>query len=137
MTNCRADYSPPAKLPEFGVIEPARVLNQDELFVVIRDNYPVSPGHVLVVARRAVARFAELTREEQNRLLVWIGWAQGHLTATLRPAPDGFNFGLNDGPAAGQTVRQFHFHIIPRYAGDVPDPRGGVRMVIPAKARYW
>lgn len=53
------------------------------------------------------------------------------------PEPDAFNLGLNDGPAAGQTVSQLHFHVIPRYHGDVPDPRGGVRWVIPHKAKYW
>jgi diadenosine tetraphosphate (Ap4A) HIT family hydrolase len=51
--------------------------------------------------------------------------------------PDAFNIGLNDGPAAGQTVDHVHVHVIPRYAGDVPDPRGGVRWVIPGKADYW
>jgi diadenosine tetraphosphate (Ap4A) HIT family hydrolase len=53
------------------------------------------------------------------------------------PKPDGFNLGVNDGAAAGQTMAQFHFHVIPRYAGDVADPRGGVRWVIPDKAKYW
>lgn len=53
------------------------------------------------------------------------------------PAPDGWNIGINDAPAAGQTVPHLHIHLIPRYAGDVPDPRGGVRWVMPDKARYW
>ena len=60
---------------------------------------------------------------------------RGRLMAELRP--DGFNVGVNDGPAAGQTVPHAHVHIIPRRAGDVPDPRGGVRWVVPAKAQYW
>ena len=64
------------------------------------------------------------------------GWTQQHLTSNLEPPPDAFNFGLNDGQAAGQTIAQFHFHIIPRYAGDIPDPRGGIRHIIPTKARY-
>jgi diadenosine tetraphosphate (Ap4A) HIT family hydrolase len=51
--------------------------------------------------------------------------------------PDGFNIGVNVGAAAGQTVGHVHLHLIPRYAGDVPDPRGGVRWIIPAKAQYW
>jgi len=70
-------------------------------------------------------------------LIEWIGWTQGYLEKTLVPPPDGFNLGINDGEAAGQTMGQFHFHVIPRYRGDVPDPRGGVRWVIPSKARYW
>ncbi len=55
----------------------------------------------------------------------------------LDPKPDAFNLGLNDGPAAGQTMPQLHFHVIPRYTGDVPDPRGGIRHIIPSKAAYW
>jgi diadenosine tetraphosphate (Ap4A) HIT family hydrolase len=124
-------------LPAFGEIEPARVLALDDLFAVVHDKFPVSPGHALIIARRSVARFQELTPAEKARLLTWIDWTQQQLTSSLKPPPDAFNFGLNDGPAAGQTITQFHFHIIPRYTGDVPDPRGGIRNVIPSKARYW
>ena len=124
-------------IPEFGKLAAENIIAHDDLFVVIRDKYPVSPGHSLIIARRAVARFQELTQEEKTRLLFWIDWTQKHLTTTLKPTPDAFNFGLNDGLAGGQTKPQFHFHIIPRYTGDVPDPRGGVRYVIPSKARYW
>jgi len=124
-------------LPIFGEIEAARLLAMDDLFAVVSDRYPVSPGHTLIIARRPVTRFQELTGTEKARLLVWIDWTQEHLASSLSPAPDGFNLGINDGPAAGQTVLQLHFHVIPRYTGDVPDPRGGIRHVIPAKARYW
>jgi diadenosine tetraphosphate (Ap4A) HIT family hydrolase len=124
-------------IPVFGRIGAEDVLAHDELFVVLRDKYPVSPGHMLIVARRSVALFHDLTQQERMRLLFWADWTQRHLTETLTPKPDAFNFGLNDGAAAGQTKPQFHFHIIPRYTGDVPDPRGGVRNVIPSKARYW
>jgi diadenosine tetraphosphate (Ap4A) HIT family hydrolase len=121
----------------FGRIEADRILAEDDLYTVARDNYPVSSGHTLIIARRAVARFTDLTPEEKARLLHWTDWAVQHLQASLKPVPDGFNIGLNDGKAAGQTIPQLHMHVIPRYAGDVPDPRGGVRWVIPAKARYW
>jgi diadenosine tetraphosphate (Ap4A) HIT family hydrolase len=124
-------------LPAFGDIEPSRVLASDDLFAVIQDKFPISPGHALIIARRPVARLQELTPGEKNRLLVWIDWTQQHLTSNLKPSPDAFNIGLNDGQAAGQTIAQFHFHIIPRYTGDVPDPRGGIRHIIPTKARYW
>jgi diadenosine tetraphosphate (Ap4A) HIT family hydrolase len=130
-------FEPDIMLPAFGVIERDRLLAADELFVVVRDKFPVSPGHSLIIARRGAARFQELSDDERTRLLKWISWTQEHLASTLKPAPDAFNFGLNDGPAAGQTIPQFHFHVIPRYAGDMADPRGGVRHVIPAKARYW
>jgi diadenosine tetraphosphate (Ap4A) HIT family hydrolase len=124
-------------LPGFGDIDVARIIAFDDLFAVIQDKYPVSPGHTLIVVRRLASRFQELTSIEKTRLLTWIDWTQQHLARNLSPAPDAFNFGLNDGPAAGQTIVQLHFHVIPRYAGDVPDPRGGVRQVIPSKARYW
>lgn len=121
----------------FGPIEKERILAEDELFVVARDKYPVSPGHTLVIIKRSVARFGLLTPDEKLRLWKWVDWGIDHLQRTLTPSPNGFNLGLNDGPAAGQTVPQLHFHIIPRYTDDVSDPRGGVRHVIPAKACYW
>jgi len=124
-------------LPAFGLIEPERVLATDDLFAVVSDKYPVSPGHTLIIPRRLLARFRELNAVEKARLLELVEWAQRHLEATLVPVPDGFNLGMNDGQAAGQTMQQFHFHVIPRHGGDVADPRGGVRWVIPAKARYW
>jgi diadenosine tetraphosphate (Ap4A) HIT family hydrolase len=125
------------KLPVFGEVEPGRVLALDDLFAVVSDKFPISPGHTLVIARRPVARFQDLTAAEKARLLVWIDWTQENLATRLSPAPDAFNLGLNDGPAAGQTMPQLHFHVIPRYTGDVPDPRGGIRHIIPSKARYW
>ena len=134
-----ATTPPPEELtlPVFGVIEPGRVLAQDELFVVVRDRFPVTPGHMLIIPKRAVQRLRELTSEERIRLMEWVLWAQDRLIREGdSPALD-FNVGLNDGPAAGQTMPQFHLHVIPRRTGDVPDPRGGVRWVIPEKAKYW
>ena len=124
-------------IPVFGLVESERIIARDKWFVVIRDKYPVSKGHCLIIPRRAVARFQELTSIEKPRLLHWIEWTQNYLVANLFPSPDAFNLGTNDGQAAGQTMEQFHFHMIPRYRGDVPDPRGGIRWVIPSKARYW
>jgi diadenosine tetraphosphate (Ap4A) HIT family hydrolase len=123
-------------LPAFGMIERERVLSVDELFAVVRDKFPVTPGHTLIIPRRSLGRFSELNAAERVRLLELVDWAQRHLAA-MEPAPDGFNLGVNDGPAAGQTMPQFHFHVIPRRSGDVADPRGGVRWVIPEKAKYW
>lgn len=125
------------KLPAFGVIERERVLAVDDLFAVVSDKYPVSPGHTLIIPRRALTRFQELNAAERLRLLEWVDWAQNHLLSTHAPPPDAFNLGANDGKAAGQTMPQFHFHVIPRHEGDVADPRGGVRWVIPGKAKYW
>lgn len=123
-------------LPAFGVIDCERVLAVDELFAVVKDKFPVTPGHTLLIPRRTVLRFAELNGEERARLLELVDWVQQHLAA-MTPVPEGFNLGVNDGKAAGQTMPQFHFHVIPRRAGDVADPRGGLRWVIPEKAEYW
>jgi diadenosine tetraphosphate (Ap4A) HIT family hydrolase len=129
--------TPPLKLPAFGEVEPSRLLAVDDLFAVVSDKFPISPGHTLIIARRSVARFQDLTSAEKARLLVWIDWTQQHLASHLNPTPDAFNLGLNDGPAAGQTMPQLHFHVIPRYTGDVLAPRGGIRRIIPSKATYW
>ena len=98
----------PITVPLFDEIETARVLALDDPFAVIADKFPISPGHRLIVARRPVARFQELTAAEKTRLLAWIDWTEQHLTEQLSPVPDGFNLGLNDGPAAGQTMPQLH-----------------------------
>ena len=124
-------------LPAFGLIEPGRVLATDDLFAVVSDKFPVSPGHTLIIPRRALTRFQELNALEKSRLLEWVAWAQSRLQQTLTPAPEAFNLGVNDGKAAGQTMPQFHFHVMPRHSGDIVDPRGGVRWVIPEKAKYW
>ena len=124
-------------LPAFGLVEPERVLATDDLFAVVRDKFPVAAGHTLIIPRRALTRFQELDAAEKSRLLKWIEWTQERLQLTLSPPPDAYNLAINDGKAAGQTMPQFHFHVIPRYHGDVVDPRGGVRWIIPNKAKYW
>ena len=124
-------------LPAFGRVDPNRVVARDRWFLVIHDKYPVSEGHCLIIPRRPAERFQDLTATEKKRLLHWVEWTRNHLEEVLVPRPDGFNLGANDGAAAGQTIGQFHFHVIPRYRGDVPDPRGGIRWVIPSKACYW
>jgi diadenosine tetraphosphate (Ap4A) HIT family hydrolase len=121
----------------FGLIEPERIIAQDDLFLVAADKYPVSRGHTLLILKRAAARFTDLTQGEKTRLIHWLDWSIAHSQKTLQPKPDGFNIGTNDGAAAGQTIPQLHWHVIPRYAGDVRDPRAGIRFVIPERARYW
>jgi diadenosine tetraphosphate (Ap4A) HIT family hydrolase len=102
--------------------------------VAIPDAHPVSPGHCLVLPKRHEPDFFELTLEEQTEI--------GELLWELRELLEAeyhtrsFNVGVNAGPAAGQTVEHAHVHLIPRYEGDVPDPRGGVRWVIPDRAAY-
>jgi diadenosine tetraphosphate (Ap4A) HIT family hydrolase len=103
--------------------------------VAIRDGFPVSEGHTLIIPKRHIGSLFEATAEEQAALFDLLGFARQQLLEELKP--DGFNIGINDGSAAGQTVMHLHIHLIPRYAGDQPDPRGGVRWIFPDKAAYW
>ena len=105
------------------------------LAYAIRDNYPVSPGHTLIIPHRHIPTWFDATRDEHLAILDLIDQVRADLLATPNP-PDAFNIGINSGPAAGQTVPHLHVHVIPRYTGDVDDPRGGVRFVIPHKANY-
>lgn len=125
------------KIKTFGKIEQNRIIEEDDLFMLVYDKYPVSPGHTLIIAKRPIVRFSELTKKEKIALMGWIGWAVHYLEESLESKPGGFNIGLNDGKVAGQTIAQLHFHVIPRYSDDVTDPRGGIRHVIPSKAKYW
>ena len=112
-----------------------RLVDANELAVVIRDGFPVSKGHSLVIPRRHVASWFDVSREEHTALIDLLARARRQIDEEFHP--DGYNIGINDGPAAGQTVRHLHIHLIPRYAGDTEDPRGGVRWVFPHKAAYW
>ena len=108
----------------------------DPLCFAIFDRFPVSPGHVLVITRRVVPTFFECSGEEQLALMKLVGEVKRLLDERLDPQPDGYNVGFNCGSAAGQTVPHVHVHVIPRYCCDMPDPRGGVRHVIPEKGNY-
>jgi len=99
------------------------------------DSYPLNPGHVLIVPRRHVASWFEATAAERDEMLRLADDARRIVVEKHRP--DAFNLGINDGAAAGQSVPHVHLHLIPRYAGDVREPRGGVRWIIPDRAAYW
>ena len=120
----------------FSAIPEAEWVCANELAFAIFDSYPVSPGHVLVITRRVVATYFECTAAEQAAVMELVGEVKALLDERLDPTPDGYNVGFNAGAAAGQTVPHVHVHVIPRYAGDMPDPRGGVRHVIPEKGNY-
>jgi superfamily II DNA or RNA helicase/diadenosine tetraphosphate (Ap4A) HIT family hydrolase len=111
------------------------VVAQNEWAVAIPDGFPLSHGHTLVIPKRHEANVFDLTGPEQRALLELVGIVRARLAKDLNPY--GFNIGINIGRAAGQTVDHAHIHVIPRVQGDVADPRGGVRWVIPAKANYW
>jgi diadenosine tetraphosphate (Ap4A) HIT family hydrolase len=112
-----------------------RVLAENKTCLAIRDGYPITPGHALVIPRRHVASIFDLSEEELSDLWKLLRQARDVIQASH--SPSAFNIGVNDGPAAGQTVAHVHVHLIPRYAGDVSEPRGGVRWIIPSKAAYW
>ena len=112
-----------------------RVLDERETAFAIRDGFPVSPGHTLIIPRRHVGSFFEVTDAERADLMSLLAAARDDLDREFRPA--GYNIGINDGAAAGQTVPHLHIHLIPRFEGDRDDPRGGVRWVLPDKAAYW
>ena len=112
-----------------------RVFYEDELVLGLWDAYPVSEGHALVITRRHVANWFDASPDEQAAVMRGVEVARAEIEKTRKP--DGYNVGFNAGEAAGQTVPHLHVHVIPRLRGDVADPRGGVRWVIPAKAAYW
>ena len=112
-----------------------RIVGHATLALAVLDGFPVSPGHTLVVPRRHVARVFDLDADEHSAIWAMVAEVRSGLAERLRP--EGFNIGLNDGLAAGQTVMHAHVHVIPRFDGDVADPRGGIRWVIPTKAAYW
>lgn len=112
-----------------------RVIRETANCVAFLDRYPVSEGHALVVPREPVSSLYAL--DETIQAEIWDLARQVRDVLLRRFAPDGFTIGVNDGAAAGQTVPHAHVHVIPRYAGDSPDPRGGIRWVLPEKAEYW
>lgn len=109
------------------------VVLQNALAYVRYDNHSLSRGHVLVVPKRHVADFFDMTKDEQAAVLELLGEARRQLQVTL--SPDGYNIGVNIGAAGGQSRMHVHVHLIPRYAGDVPDPRGGIRCVLASSRR--
>jgi len=112
-----------------------RVLLQNQNCLALYDGYPVTRGHTLIVPRRHVSSVFELSAEEVAEIWKMIALARQILLQ--KAGAEAFNIGVNDGRAAGQTIDHAHVHLIPRYSGDVPDARGGIRWVIPAKADYW
>jgi len=121
-------------IKNFFEIPSDRHIGQTEHFFLIYDGFPVSPGHILIISKELRMDYFELTVQEKEDLANAILLAkqlieEGH-------SPDGYNIGMNCGEAAGQTVFHFHCHLIPRYIGDMENPRGGVRHCVQGKGRY-
>ena len=109
------------------------ILNSDLVFAVY-DKYPVSKGHILVIPKRHVRNYFDLNKNEMAS--IWEMVTQVKTILDSKNKPQGYNIGFNVGEAAGQTINHVHIHVIPRYTGDMEDPTGGVRHVIPWKGRY-
>ena len=110
------------------------IIASSSLSVAFFDCFPVSPGHALIIPKRHVSSFFDLSQEERQDLLNLADSVKQIVEE--RYHPDGYNIGVNVGEAAGQSIFHVHMHLIPRYQGDVPNPRGGVRGVIPDKQNY-
>ena len=111
-----------------------KILFVNDYFFIIRDGFPVSPGHLLIISNELRKDYFELTAEEKVALPAVIDIAKNIIEKEYQP--DGYNIGMNCGETAGQTVFHFHCHIIPRYTGDMENPRGGVRHCIKGKGNY-
>jgi diadenosine tetraphosphate (Ap4A) HIT family hydrolase len=121
-------------MQNFLDIPKERILATTENFFIIKDAFPVSPGHLLIISHIVRKDFFELTSEEKQELMACIELAREIIKNEYNP--DGYNIGMNCGQAAGQTVFHFHCHVIPRYIGDMENPRGGVRHCVAGKGDY-
>lgn len=110
------------------------ILAENDLAIAFYDAFPVNPGHTLIIPKRHVANYFELTEEECVAIQALLKIVKD--TVEERFNPDGYNIGVNVNAAAGQSVFHVHMHLIPRYKGDVENPKGGVRGVIPSKQKY-
>jgi len=120
---------------KFCNIDASRIIREEDAGFIIRDGYPVTLGHTLIIPRMHVSSLFQLDVDEQSKLFILMNKAKNILDNEF--SPDGYNIGINDGVAAGQTIQHLHIHLIPRYKGDQGDPRGGVRLIFPHKAKYW
>src|SRR5687767_264856 len=118
----------------FLAIPPDECIAGNRSAFAVWDRFPVSPGHALVISRRLIATWWEATPEERADLFALVDDVKRRIDSDYQPA--GYNVGFNAGPVAGQTIAHLHLHVIPRYPADVPDPRGGIRHVIPELGNY-
>ncbi len=119
----------------FCCIDKKRIVLRNKTVIAIRDAFPISLGHTLIIPKRHIASFFETNNEEREGLIEVLERSKEILDEEF--GPDGYNIGINDGVTAGQTVMHVHIHLIPRYKGDSNDPRGGIRWIFPEKAQYW
>jgi Diadenosine tetraphosphate (Ap4A) hydrolase and other HIT family hydrolases len=111
------------------------ILFENQSGFVIRDGFPITDGHTLIIPKLHIASFFDIILEQRNDLFTLVDQAKADLDTQYQPAS--YNIGINDGEAAGQTIAHLHIHLIPRYNEPDKDPRGGVRWLVPEKADYW
>ena len=117
----------------FCQLPTARIVRERASAVLVWDAYPLSPGHALVIPRRHIGSWFDTTDDERADMLALLDEAKALVAQQHDPA--GWTIGINDG--CPPTVPHLHMHLIPRHPGDTPDPRGGVRWVLPQRAAYW
>jgi diadenosine tetraphosphate (Ap4A) HIT family hydrolase len=110
------------------------IIAESAIAYAIYDKFPVNDGHVLIIPKRHCSNYFDLTFKEQVECILMLNKVKDIVSAKFNPS--GYNVGINVGEKAGQTVHHVHIHLIPRYKGDVEDPRGGIRGVIPNKQKY-
>ncbi|MGR7813391.1 HIT family protein [Lacinutrix undariae] len=118
----------------FNNIEEKRIIHQGKHFFLIKDGYPVSPGHILIISNKEKIDYFELGENELKELTELIHKAKEIIENEYNP--DGYNIGMNCGEVAGQSVMHFHCHIIPRFKGDMKNPKGGIRHCVKGKGSY-
>jgi diadenosine tetraphosphate (Ap4A) HIT family hydrolase len=121
---------------KFGthMVDDDRILYKDSDFFIMFDGFPTSPGHILIITNGNEEDYFSLSDSKKNKLSSMISKSKEIIESKYKP--DGYNIGMNCGLSAGQTVMQFHCHLIPRYTGDVENPRGGVRHSVIGKGYY-
>jgi len=120
--------------PFFNTSEIRELITESATAFSIYDKFPVSKGHTLIIPKRLVSNFFELTYHEQTACLLVLDRTKSIIKRKFNPT--GFNVGINIGKDAGQTIYQSHIHLIPRYKNDMADPRGGIRNIFPSKGKY-
>ncbi len=115
-------------------VEEKNIVLENKLAFALFDGYPVNEGHMLIIPKRHIKDWWETTYAERKDILSLVDQAKEYLDKKYKP--DGYNIGMNLGESAGQSIMHLHVHLIPRYVGDTPNPRGGVRGVIPEKQNY-
>lgn len=121
-------------MKNFYELSKDRWIHESERFFVVKDGYPVAPGHCLIICKGLKETFFDLSNNEKQELMQLIETVKELIEKDF--SPDGYNIGMNCGVPAGQSVMHFHCHVIPRYVGDMENPKGGVRYCIPEKGLY-